>query len=239
MVDELFKPYGAAQDETIFKFASDVYADQSTEIDRMQKMLAGRSGVRSHENSDTIRLTVAIRCDRVAVAALSTRACGPKSAPSRRRHAPAAPAAQPRRRRRRRRAARRAGAAPPPAPTAAAPRRRRRRRAGGRRRAGAPPAAVAAARHAAASAAAAAGRDAGARDADRLGDDADRPIRASASRPDAGTPAQAAWNMRMISTTPPSRKSLGDDALGSRVHAASTRFRATTTASRSTTSRIP
>ena len=40
MVDELFESYGAAQDETIFKFASDVYADQSTEIDRMQKMLA-------------------------------------------------------------------------------------------------------------------------------------------------------------------------------------------------------
>ena len=40
MVDELFASYGAAQDETVFRFASDVYADQSTEIDRMQKMLA-------------------------------------------------------------------------------------------------------------------------------------------------------------------------------------------------------
>ena len=39
MVDVLFKAYGAAQDETVFKFASDVYADQSTEIDRMNKML--------------------------------------------------------------------------------------------------------------------------------------------------------------------------------------------------------
>src|ERR1051325_10528661 len=39
MVDELFKAYGAAQDEKVFRFASDVYADQSTEIDRMQKML--------------------------------------------------------------------------------------------------------------------------------------------------------------------------------------------------------
>ena len=39
MVDVLFKSYGAAQDETVFKFASDVYADQSTEIDRMNKML--------------------------------------------------------------------------------------------------------------------------------------------------------------------------------------------------------
>jgi uncharacterized protein (DUF305 family) len=41
MVDVLFKAYGGAQDEKIFKFASDVNADQSTEIDRMQKMLAG------------------------------------------------------------------------------------------------------------------------------------------------------------------------------------------------------
>jgi uncharacterized protein (DUF305 family) len=39
MVDVLFKSYGAAQDETVFRFASDVYADQSIEIDRMHKML--------------------------------------------------------------------------------------------------------------------------------------------------------------------------------------------------------
>jgi uncharacterized protein (DUF305 family) len=39
MVDVLFKSYGAAQDETVFKFASDVYADQSTEIGRMHEML--------------------------------------------------------------------------------------------------------------------------------------------------------------------------------------------------------
>src|SRR6266511_1911537 len=43
MVDVLFKAYGAAQDETVFKFASDVYADQSTEIDRMTEMLEGGS----------------------------------------------------------------------------------------------------------------------------------------------------------------------------------------------------
>jgi uncharacterized protein (DUF305 family) len=42
MVDKLFKSYGAAQDETVFKFASDVYADQSTEIDRMHEMLGSR-----------------------------------------------------------------------------------------------------------------------------------------------------------------------------------------------------
>ena len=39
MVDQLFGSQGAGQDETTFRFASDVYADQSTEIDRMQKML--------------------------------------------------------------------------------------------------------------------------------------------------------------------------------------------------------
>jgi uncharacterized protein (DUF305 family) len=42
MVDKLFKSYGAAQDETIYKFASDVYADQSIEIDRMHSMLGSR-----------------------------------------------------------------------------------------------------------------------------------------------------------------------------------------------------
>lgn len=40
MVNQLFASQGAAQDETVFRLASDVYADQSTEIDRMQKMLA-------------------------------------------------------------------------------------------------------------------------------------------------------------------------------------------------------
>ncbi|MGQ0648083.1 MAG: DUF305 domain-containing protein [Gemmatimonadaceae bacterium] len=39
MVDKLFGSHGAVQDETVFRFASDVYADQTTEIDRMQKML--------------------------------------------------------------------------------------------------------------------------------------------------------------------------------------------------------
>ena len=39
MVDELFASYGAAQDEDVFRFASDVYADQTTEIHFMQKML--------------------------------------------------------------------------------------------------------------------------------------------------------------------------------------------------------
>ncbi len=42
MVDVLFKSYGAAQDEVIYKFASDVYADQSTEIARMEKMLGDK-----------------------------------------------------------------------------------------------------------------------------------------------------------------------------------------------------
>jgi uncharacterized protein (DUF305 family) len=41
MVDVLLKSYGAAQDETVFKFANDVYTDQTIEIDRMNKMLEG------------------------------------------------------------------------------------------------------------------------------------------------------------------------------------------------------
>jgi uncharacterized protein (DUF305 family) len=42
MVEVLLKSYGAAQDEVVFKFANDVFADQSTEIDRMNKMLDGK-----------------------------------------------------------------------------------------------------------------------------------------------------------------------------------------------------
>jgi len=40
MVDQLFATAGAAQDDIVFKFANDVSADQTTEIDFMQKMLA-------------------------------------------------------------------------------------------------------------------------------------------------------------------------------------------------------
>jgi len=40
MVDDLFASHGALQDDDVFKFASDLYADQSIEIERMQKMLA-------------------------------------------------------------------------------------------------------------------------------------------------------------------------------------------------------
>lgn len=39
MVEKLFGSYGAAQDETVFKFASDVNVDQITEIARMERML--------------------------------------------------------------------------------------------------------------------------------------------------------------------------------------------------------
>ena len=39
MVTKLFGTEGAGQDETIFKFASDVNVDQTTEIARMQRML--------------------------------------------------------------------------------------------------------------------------------------------------------------------------------------------------------
>jgi uncharacterized protein (DUF305 family) len=40
MVKDLFGSYGAAQDETVFKFANDVNVDQTTEIARMETMLA-------------------------------------------------------------------------------------------------------------------------------------------------------------------------------------------------------
>ena len=39
MVNQLFGT-GSGEEEVVFKFASDVYADQTTEIDRMQRMLA-------------------------------------------------------------------------------------------------------------------------------------------------------------------------------------------------------
>lgn len=40
MVKELVSSEGAALDDTVFKLASDISADQTTEIDRMQQMLA-------------------------------------------------------------------------------------------------------------------------------------------------------------------------------------------------------
>jgi len=42
MVDDLFTSYGGAQDDMVFKLASDIYADQSTEIERMRSMLDAR-----------------------------------------------------------------------------------------------------------------------------------------------------------------------------------------------------
>jgi uncharacterized protein (DUF305 family) len=40
MVEKLFGSHGAAQDDNVFKFASDVHVDQITEIDFMTLMLA-------------------------------------------------------------------------------------------------------------------------------------------------------------------------------------------------------
>ncbi|MEO7084994.1 MAG: DUF305 domain-containing protein [Gemmatimonadaceae bacterium] len=40
MVDELLGSPGAGNDDLVYRFASDVYADQTTEIERMTKMLA-------------------------------------------------------------------------------------------------------------------------------------------------------------------------------------------------------
>jgi len=41
MVDDLFMAPGALQDDDLYKFVSDLFADQTTEIERMNKMLAG------------------------------------------------------------------------------------------------------------------------------------------------------------------------------------------------------
>ncbi|HMA45547.1 MAG TPA: DUF305 domain-containing protein [Gemmatimonadales bacterium] len=40
MVNQLLASQGAGEEETVFRFSSDVYADQTTEIARMQRMLA-------------------------------------------------------------------------------------------------------------------------------------------------------------------------------------------------------
>ncbi|HWP37934.1 MAG TPA: DUF305 domain-containing protein [Gemmatimonadales bacterium] len=40
MVDRLFASQGAAQDDDVYKLAADIHADQVTEIERMQAMLA-------------------------------------------------------------------------------------------------------------------------------------------------------------------------------------------------------
>jgi uncharacterized protein (DUF305 family) len=44
MVDVLFKSHGAAQDDDIYLYASDVFADQTAEIERMELMLAALGG---------------------------------------------------------------------------------------------------------------------------------------------------------------------------------------------------
>ena len=41
MVDDLYGAHGAMQDDDVFKFVSDLYADQTTEIEFMKQMLAG------------------------------------------------------------------------------------------------------------------------------------------------------------------------------------------------------
>jgi hypothetical protein len=39
MVEDLFASRGAAQEEVVFKLASDVFGDQSAEIERMRRTL--------------------------------------------------------------------------------------------------------------------------------------------------------------------------------------------------------
>jgi uncharacterized protein (DUF305 family) len=47
MVKDLYAGYGSAQDELVFKFSSDVNVDQTTEIARMERMLAALRGEKS------------------------------------------------------------------------------------------------------------------------------------------------------------------------------------------------
>jgi uncharacterized protein (DUF305 family) len=48
MVRELFATDGAGQDEAVFKFASDVQVDQTTEVARMERMLAALGDARGN-----------------------------------------------------------------------------------------------------------------------------------------------------------------------------------------------
>jgi len=41
MVEKLFESYGGAQEESVFRLASDIWADQQAEIERMNLMLSG------------------------------------------------------------------------------------------------------------------------------------------------------------------------------------------------------
>ena len=134
MVDVLFKSYGAAQDETVFKFASDVYADQSIEIDRMHEMLESPQN-EINDRSSIGSLLGALLVAAAAFGAARVRELVERRAP-RAAAAPAPPAAlrrrRPRRRRRRPRRRRATPAAaprlPPRRPRRAAARRGRRRR---------------------------------------------------------------------------------------------------------------
>jgi uncharacterized protein (DUF305 family) len=40
MVNELFASQGGGEEDNVYRMAANVFADQTTEIDRMQKMLA-------------------------------------------------------------------------------------------------------------------------------------------------------------------------------------------------------
>jgi len=49
MVDRLFSTPRAGQEEYVFRFASDVSSDQTTEIERMREMLAARTPQSNHQ----------------------------------------------------------------------------------------------------------------------------------------------------------------------------------------------
>ena len=61
MVNQLLATPGAAQDGTVFRFAADVNADQTTEIDRMTRMLDALKGELSVNQKSFVCL-VSARC---------------------------------------------------------------------------------------------------------------------------------------------------------------------------------
>ena len=46
MVEKLFASHGGTEDDFIYKLASDIFADQTAEIDRMERLLATMTGAR-------------------------------------------------------------------------------------------------------------------------------------------------------------------------------------------------
>ena len=80
MVRELFAAHGAGQDETVFKFATDVEVDQTTEIKRMLEMLFALGSTFAASPQEAVMSFVFRRLGFAAVAVLA--ACGTATPPA-------------------------------------------------------------------------------------------------------------------------------------------------------------